>query len=350
MANDLVLVTGASGYIAGHCVTQLLDKGYRVRGTLRSLDRAPEVTAWIARARERSAGPSLEFAQAELTDPSGWTRAMEDVRYVLHVASPLPATLPKDRDALIAPARDGALNVMRAAAAANVERVVQTSSSVALAYGRDDPSSHVFTEDDWSDPDHPDNSPYTRSKTIAERAAWDELKTLVRPLEWVAINPGLVLGPVLDKDASASVELIAKMLRGEMPGLPRFSFAMVDVRDIADLHLRAMIDPKAAGQRYIGISDQLTMRQMAEILRAEAEELASKVPKADLPDWLMRLVGLFDKEVGGLSFELGKVRRLTSTKAQRELGWTSRPAAETVTATARSLAAVGALSKAGRAS
>jgi dihydroflavonol-4-reductase len=346
MANDLVLVTGASGYIAGHCIIQLLDRGYRVRGTLRSLARADEVSDWIARARGRPPGPSLEFVEAELTDPTSWPLAMEDVRYVLHVASPLPSTIPRDPEDLIAPAREGALNVLRAAAAAKVERVVQTSSSAAIAYGRDKPDGHIFTEEDWTDPGHSDNSPYTRSKTIAERAAWDELKKLPRPLEWVAINPALVLGPVLDKDASASVEFVGKMLRGEMPGLPRLTVAVVDVRDIADLHLRAMIDPRAAGQRYIGAGEMLSMSQMAEILRSQANDLSAKVPKRALPDWLVRLVGLFDREVGGLVFELGKVRRLTGARAMRELGWKSRPAAETVTATARSLEAVGALSKA----
>lgn len=169
---------------------------------------------------------------------------------------------------------------------------------------------------------------------------------LSRPLEWVAINPSLVLGPVFDKDASASVELIAKMLRGELPGLPRLSGAIVDVRDIADLHLRAMIEPRAAGQRYIGAGQMLSMRQMAAILRSQLGELSAEVPKRELPDLLVRLVGLFDKEVRGLVFELGKVRRLSSVKAMRELGWKSRPAAETVIAAAVSLEAVGALSKA----
>lgn len=193
---------------------------------------------------------------------------------------------------------------------------------------------------------HPDNAPYTRSKTIAERVAWDELTKLSRPLEWVAINPGLVLGTVLDKDASASVELVAKMLRGELPGLPRLSGAIVDVRDIADLHLRAMTGPKAAGQRYIGAGEVLSMSQIAGILKSEAAELSAKVPTKTLPDWLVRIFGLFDKEVGGLMFELGKVRHLNSAKAMRELGWKSRPAAETLIATARSLQAVGALSMA----
>jgi len=345
MANDLVLVTGASGYVAGHCIIQLLDKGYRVRGTLRTLTRTNEVTAWIARARGRSAGEGLQFVRAELADPTGWAAAMQDVRKVLHVASPIPTTTPKNPEELIGPAREGTLNVMRAAAAANVERVVQTSSSAAVAYGLDDPNNHVFTEEDWSNPDHPDNSSYTRSKTIAERAAWDALPTLARPLEWVAINPAMVQGPVLARDFSASVQLIAKMLRGEMPGLPRLIGAFVDVRDIADLHLRAMIEPQAAGQRYIGAGEVLSVAKIAEILKSDVRELSARVPTRELPDWLLRLVSVFDKEVGSLNFELGKVRRLSSTKAMTELGWKSRPAAETIIATARSLDAVGALAK-----
>lgn len=219
MSSDLVLVTGASGYVAGHCILKLLDEGYRVRGTLRTMKRADEVRQWIVRARDgRDPGNDLSFAAAELTDPAGWPSAMTGARYVLHVASPLPATMPKDADTLIRPAREGTLNVMRAAAAANVQRVVQTSSSAAIMYGCDDPNGRIFTEADWTDPDHSDNVPYTRSKTVAERAAWAELPKLPRPLEWVAIHPGLVLGPVLHQDASASVQIVSLLLRGKFPG------------------------------------------------------------------------------------------------------------------------------------
>jgi dihydroflavonol-4-reductase len=191
MSSDLVLVTGASGYIAGHCMLRLLQDGYKVRGTLRSLKRADEVRQWLVKARKGiDPGDALSFVEAELTNPTGWDVAMEGVRYVLHVASPIPSTMPKNPDDLIVPAREGTLNVMRAASRASVQRVVQTSSASAISYGRDDPNSHLFTEDDWTDPDHKDNVPYTCSKTIAERAAWAELPKLPRPLEWVAINPG----------------------------------------------------------------------------------------------------------------------------------------------------------------
>jgi dihydroflavonol-4-reductase len=345
MNTDLVLVTGASGYIAGHCMLRLLQDGYRVRGTLRSLRRAGEVRQWLIKARAGvDPGGALSFVEAELTNPSGWDAAMEGVRYVLHVASPIPSSMPEDPDDLIVPAREGTLHVMRAAARASVQRVVQTSSAAAISYGRDAPNSHLFSEADWTDPDHQDNVPYTRSKTIAERAAWAELPKLPRPLEWVAINPGLVLGPVLDKDASASVLIITKLLKGEIPGLPRFGYGIVDVRDLADLEVRAMTAPQASGQRYVGSGPFIFMSEIAKVLKQRFGDNAKKVPSRKLPDWIVRLVGLFDKEVRGQEFELGKVRRLSSAKAQKDLGWSSRPWEDTILDTATSLAAVGALS------
>lgn len=344
MESDLVLVTGASGYVAGHCLLKLLDEGYRVRGTLRSLRRADEVRQWLTRARGGiDPGETLSFVAAELTDTTGWDAAMEGVRYVLHVASPIPSTVPKDPETLIRPAREGTLNVMRAAARASVARVVQTSSSTAVMYGRDDPNGHTFTEADWTDPDHRDNVPYTRSKTLAERAAWAELPNLPRALEWVAIQPGLVLGPVLDRDASVTVQIVAMLLNGDLPGLPRFGYAVVDVRDLAALHVRAMTAPQAAGQRYIASGPFIMMSEIARILKERLGERASKVPTRKLPDALVRLVGLFDPAVRGQLFELGKVRRPSSHKAETELGWSCRPVEQTIIDTATSLEAVGAL-------
>jgi len=344
MRSDLVLVTGASGYVAGHCILRLLKDGYRVRGTLRSLKRASEVRQWLAKARGGSdPGDALSFVEAELTVPKGWDPAMEGVRYVLHVASPIPSSMPKNPDDLIVPAREGTLNVMRAASRGSVQRVVQTSSLSAISYGQDDPNSHLFTEADWTDPDHKDNVPYTRSKTIAERAAWAELPKLPRPLEWVAINPGLVLGPVLDKDSSASVLIVAKLLKGEIPGLPRFGYGVVDVRDLADLEVRAMTAPQAAGQRYIGSGPFISMSEIAKVLKERLGDKAKKVPTRKLPDWVVRLVGLIDSEVRGQVFELGKVRRLSSAKAEKDLGWSFRPWEDTLVDTATSLENVGRL-------
>jgi dihydroflavonol-4-reductase len=341
----VVLVTGASGYLAGHCILRLLNDGYKVRGSLRSLKRADEARRWLTKARGGiDPADALSFVEAELTDAKSWDAAVEGVRYVLHVASPIPSSMPKHPDDLIVPARDGTLNVMRAASRASVERVIQTSSSAAIIYGRDDPNSHLFTEADWSDPEHKDNVPYTRSKTIAEKAAWAELPKLPRPLEWVAINPGLILGPVLDKDSSASVLIITKLLRGELPGLPRLGFAVVDVRDLAELEVRAMTAPEAAGQRYLASDSFISLTDIAHLLKDRLGNTAKKVPTRKLPDWLVRFVGLFDKEVKGQLFELGKVRRPSSAKAEKELGWTPRPWEETIIDTARSLEAVGALS------
>ncbi len=345
MSSDLVLVTGASGFVAGHCMLRLLHDGYRVRGTLRSLQRAGEVRQWLTKARGGiDPGDALSFVEAELTNPNGWGAAMGGVRYVLHVASPIPSSMPKNPDDLIVPAREGTLNVMRAASRASVQRVVQTSSLSAIFHGRDDPNSHLFTEADWTDPDHKDNVPYTRSKTIAERAAWAELPNLPRPLEWVAINPGMVLGPVLDKDSSASVQLVSKLLKGEIPGLPRFGYPIVDVRDLADLEVRAMTAPQAAGQRYIGSGPFIPLSEIANVLKERLGDKAKKVPTRKLPDWVVRLVGLFDSEVRGQLFELGKVRRPSSAKAEKDLGWSSRPWEDTLVDTATSLEAVGALS------
>jgi nucleoside-diphosphate-sugar epimerase len=341
MSSDLVLVTGASGYVASQCILRLLEDGYQVRGTLRSLRRADEVRGWLARGRGgMDPAAALSFVQAELTDAAGWDVAMADVRYVLHVASPIPPTTPKNADDLIVPARDGTLNVMRAAARAGVERVVQTSSLAAICYGRDNPNDHVFTETDWTDPNHRDNSPYTRSKTIAERAAWDELPNLGQQLQWVAINPALVLGPVLDRDASASVQVVAKLLNGDFPGLPRLSYPIVDVRDLADLQIRAMTSQPAAGQRYIGSAGFLSMKEIADALRTGLGEQANKVPIRGLPNWMVRLVGLFDGEVRGQTFELGKIRKASSAKAQTQLGWTPRPVEHTIVDTATSLMSV----------
>jgi dihydroflavonol-4-reductase len=341
MAGDLVLVTGASGYVAGHCILRLLENDYRVRGTLRSLRRAVEVRGWLTKERGMDPGDALSFVEAELTNPKGWDAAMEGVRYLLHVASPIPPSTPKDPDDLILPAREGTLNVMRAAARAQVERVVQTSSLAAVFYGRDNPNSRVFTETDWTDPDHKDNVAYTRSKTIAERAAWAELPKLSRPLEWVAINPGLVLGPVLGQDSSASVQVVTKLLKGEIPGIPRLGYPVVDVRDLAKLELLAMTMPQPAGQRYIGSGPFISMVDIAG--KRSLGEKAKKVPTRRLPDWLVRLVGHFDIEVRGQLFELGKVRRPSSAKAEKELGWSCRPVEQTLVDTAKSLQAVGAL-------
>jgi dihydroflavonol-4-reductase len=334
---ELILVTGASGFIAGHCIIELIKRGYRVRGTVRSVSREAEVRAWLDAALGRASAADLQFIAADLSSDGGWSAAMTDVKYVLHVASPIPPTVPKDPEEIIGPARDGTLRVLRAAHAAGVKRVVQTSSTAAITYGIDNPNDKVFTEKDWNDPAHPDNVPYTRSKAIAERAAWDELDKLGSKMEWVAVCPALVIGPVLDKDSSPSVAAVGKLLGGEMPGVPRFGYPMVDVRDLADLHIRAMTSDDAAGQRYLGAGDFLWLEDIAKVLRDRMGDRARKVPKRNLPNFVVKMASWFDPIVRGQLFELGKVRRASSDKAKSQLGWTMRPLEQSIVDTAESL-------------
>jgi dihydroflavonol-4-reductase len=336
---DLVLVTGGSGYIAGFCIAELIAQGYAVRTTVRSLSREAEVRATLAKIVD--AGDRLSFVAADLNSDAGWAQALSGCRYVLHVASPLPTENPRNDDDLVKPARDGALRVLRAARDAGAARVVMTASTAAIAYGRggrDTP----FTEADWTDEtNRKDTSAYERSKTLAERAAWDWHAREGGALELVTIAPGLVLGPVLGKDFSASVEAVRMLLRGAMPGLPRFGWPLVDVRDIADLHLRAMVHPAAAGQRFIGAGPFMWMKDIAAVLKAQVPELSAKVPSRGTPNWLIRLLATFDPVVRDRLFELDKHRPVSAEKARTILGWSPRSNAESIVDTARSLVAEG---------
>ena len=339
--NGVVLVTGGSGYIAQFCIAHLIRDGWRVRTTLRSLAREAEVRTAVATLVE-GGGDRMEFAAADLNGDKGWTDAAASCRSVLHVASPFPIVSPRDDEELVRPARDGALRVLRAARDAGVARVVMTASTAAVAYGhggRREP----FTEADWSDlANRADSSAYERSKTLAEQAAWDFVAREGGGLELVTVNPGAVLGPVLGRDLSASIEIVKKLLDGSLPGLPRIGFPLVDVRDIADLHVRAMVRPEAAGERFIGAGSFYWMADIARVLKARLpERVARRVPSRTLPDWLVRALALFDKTVRGRLYELSKERPVSSEKARRVLGWSPRPNDETILATAQSLIAHG---------
>lgn len=335
MSNGVVLVTGGSGYIAGFCIRQLLDEGWTVRTTVRRLAREAEVRAAIG-------GPALDplrlsFSAAELMDDSGWADAMAGADYVLHVASPIPPEQPKNDQDLIAPAREGTLRVLRCAKAAGVRRVVVTSSTAAVTYGHDEPRPRIFDETYWTNPDHQDTNPYIRSKAIAERAAWDWLATEGGSLQMATVNPGAVIGPVMGPDFSASIEIVKKLLEGSLPGLPRFGFPLVDARDIADLHLRAMTHPAAAGERFLGAGEFFWMSQVAAVLREELGPLARRAPKSELPNWVLLLAARFDPVVRSVAFELGKERSVDPTKAKTVLGWQPRPYRESILDCAKSL-------------
>jgi dihydroflavonol-4-reductase len=333
----LVLVTGGSGYIAGYCIAQLLNDGWCVRTTVRSSAKTKAVRASIGNIARKAS--EIEFVEADLTSDAGWDRAAIGAKYVLHVASPVPVTDPKNDDELIRPARDGTLRALKAARDAGVKRVVMTSSISAIIYGRG-VREKPFTEEDWTDEtNRGDTSPYDRAKTIAERAAWAWLAAEGGGLELVTVNPGLVLGPVLGSDFSASIEAIKKLMDGSIPALPRFGFNVVDMRDIARLHVLAMTTPEAAGQRFIGSGDFYWMSDVAKMLKQGLGDKAKKVPSIPVPDFVARIVAMFDPIVRGRLFELGKRRPVSSEKARRVLGWTPRPVTETVLDTARSLQA-----------
>jgi dihydroflavonol-4-reductase len=336
MANGKnVLVTGGSGYIASYVIAQLLVEGYKVRATIRSLGREPKVREMLAKiAPDQS---NLSFFQADLTSDAGWREAMDGMDFVQHLASPISATLPKHEDELIVPAREGALRALRFGVEAGVKRVVMTSSMAAIAYGLDQDPETPMDETRWSDENHSDTSPYIRSKVIAEKAAWDFMKTNGGSMELTTINPSAVLGPVLGSDFSASILIVQKLLNGDFPACPRIGFALVDVRDIADLHVRAMTHAKAAGERFLGAGDFLWMTDVAKILREDLGQQGRKVPKGNLPSWLVKLLGNVDPVTRSIVYELDRYRPVTSQKAKNLLGWTLRDDRTSILDTARSL-------------
>lgn len=333
--SELVLVTGGSGFIGAHTIVQLIKSGARVRATLRTPSREGEVREMIAKGGVQ-AGDRLSFARADLMSDDGWSDAAKGCDYVLHVASPFPAAVPKNEDDLIVPAREGTLRALKAAKSAGVKRAVVTSSLAAIAYGERTNPEQPFTEAEWTDPKSPRASPYVRSKTIAERAAWEFANK--EGLELSVVNPVAVLGPLLGKDFSTSLELVKILLEGKMPGCPKIGFPLVDVRDVASLHLLAMRHPAAAGQRFIATNEGFTwLIEIARVLRAEMGAEARKVATRELPNWLVRLFGKFDPLVAQIVPELGRYLPATSAKAVGTLGWTRTSNADAIVASARSL-------------
>lgn len=330
-----VLVTGASGYIAGFTIKQLIGEGWTVRGTIRNPANGDALRKTLGLDADQ-----LQLIGADLTADAGWTDAVAGMDHVLHIASPFPSGAPKHDDELVIPAREGALRVLRASRDAGVKRVVLTSSTAAICYGMDGPR-QVFTEADWTNPAHPDTYAYVRSKVIAERAARDFMAREGGALEFATINPGAVLGPVLGNDYSTSLEIITLLMNGDLPGLPNFGFAIVDVRDIADAHVRAMTAPDINGERFLCAGDFLWMKDIAAVLKDRLGEKAKRVPTRGLPDFLLRVVGRFDKTVGMVLPELGKARVCDASHAEAVLDWVPRPAADSIVDCANSLMAHG---------
>ncbi len=318
-----ILVTGASGFIAMRCILQLLQRGFRVRGTLRSPSRETALRATLA--KHVDADDRLTFFTANLMDDEGWREAINGCDAVLHVASPLPRTPPKHEEDLIVPAREGVLRVLRFSSDLGVRRVVMTSSVAAVLYGHERDGSKVYDESSWSIPEKTAGA-YEKSKTLAERAAWEFMESLPddNVLELVALNPGLVLGPILDEDYGTSGEAVRKLMRRDLPGCPPIGFATVDVRDVADAHLRAMDVPEAAGQRFILAIDHAWFGEIADILDEHLRERGYRIPTRRLPGFVLRLAALFDKTTRLVVPEIGLRMDLSNERAQRVLGWQPR--------------------------
>jgi nucleoside-diphosphate-sugar epimerase len=338
-----VLVTGGSGFIGCHCILQLLAAGYEVRTTLRNLDRETEVRAML-KVGGAEPGDRLSFIAADLEKDDGWPEAVTGCDYVLHVASPLPASVPKHEDELIVPAREGALRVLRAARNAGVKRVVLTSSFAAIGYGHEMQEA-PFNEMNWTNLNG-DVVAYVKSKTLAERAAWDFIAKEGGNLEFSVINPVGVFGPVLGPDYSTSILLVQRLMDAAMPGCPRLCFGLVDVRDVADLHLRAMTNRAAKRERFLALAgDFMWMADIAKILKNRLGEPAKRVPTGELPNWVVRIAAFRDPAIRLILPELGKFKNATNEKAKRVLGWAPRSNEEAVIATAESLMRLGLLKR-----
>jgi dihydroflavonol-4-reductase len=337
--NKNVLVTGITGFIGSHIAVKLLNSGYSVRGTMRNLERKESILKTISACTENSY--RLEFAKGELTNPEDWDTAMKGMDYVMHVASPLPFDLKKNADDLIIPAREGTLNVLKAANKHNIKRVVLTSSIAAIGHGHKS-KVRTFTEEDWTILNGgKDTPPYVQSKTIAESEAWKFVNKKDVQTELAVINPGYVFGPLLEKDFSDSGELIRKVLADEIPGLPKISFPIVDVRDVADMHLLALETPDAAGNRFICVNESSSYKYIAETLKEAFPDHRKKIKTAEFPDFFIRFYSLFNKDTRVITPELGRRRSYDNSKAKRMFNWKPRTNQEAINSMAKSMISFG---------
>ncbi|WP_312336704.1 aldehyde reductase [Sphingobacterium sp.] len=334
MKNKQVLLTGVTGFLGAHTAIQLLNKGYEVIGTLRAKDRIPSIREVIGRHTDQL--DRLHFAIADLSDASVWRDLAKGMDFIQHVASPFPATLPKNENELILPAKNGTLNILSAAVDNNVKRVVMTSSLAAIAYGRPNKEpNNILTENDWTDiSSESDLTPYYKSKTIAEKAAWDFIRQDASPLELVTVCPGAILGPVIERDYGTSAEIVVALMNGSYPALPKIGFDLVDVRSVADLLILAMESPVAAGNRYIAATGYLTLKAVALILKDHFP--GRKIPTAEFPNFITRMLAQFRPELKPVLLEM--IRRKTDlSKAQKELGWKPISVNEAIISCAKSL-------------
>jgi nucleoside-diphosphate-sugar epimerase len=332
----IVLVTGGSGFVGIHCVLQLLKQGYIVKTTLRSMNRQDEVKNML-KVGGITSFENLSFIETNLSKDDNWDEAVKDCTYVLHVATPISLDVPKDESEVILPAVEGTIRVLKAAKKANVKRVVLTSSFAAVGYSHNDPTT-LITEECWTDPNDKTLSAYLKSKTLAEKAAWDFIADEGNGLELSVINPMGIFGPSLGPDISSGFEVLKQMLDGSMKFIPKVSFGIVDVRDVADLHLRAMTNPAANGQRFLAFSgDIISLPEIAYLLKNKLGNQANKVSTRILPNWGVRIIALFNDKAKNILPQLNKVKNASNQKAKTILDWKPRTSEEALLATAESL-------------
>ncbi len=319
-----ILITGISGFLGSHTAIAALNKGYEVVGTIRDIKKAEKIKKLIAKHTNHIG--KLSIAEANLLDYEIWNKLSKEVDAILHIASPFPRTLPKNEEDLVKPAKEGTLNVLQAASKNKLKKVVVTSSIGAIAYGKlNGKRKKVYDENDWTDESIlNDSTPYYRSKTIAEKAAWRFIENDISGLEMVTICPGAILGPVLEEDFGTSANIVIKMMDGSTPAIPKIGFEIVDVRDVAELHLLALESSNSNGSRYVATSSFMELKQVAEVLRQEYPN--RKIPKITIPNFIVRLVSVFIPELKQALIELGKSRELSSRKAREELDWNPRSA------------------------
>lgn len=337
-----VLVTGIGGFLAGHIALQLLQQGFQVRSSLRHIAAQDAIKDQLC-AHTPAALENLSFVQANLDLDDGWAAAVEGCQYVIHTASPFPPGFPENESALIKTARDGALRVLKAAQNAGIKRVVLTSSIAATNHGD---GQAPFTEENWTDPDSPRATPYYKSKTLTERAAWDFARSV--GLDLVTINPSVILGPLLGASFGTSVGLIHHLMTGKFEGFPRFGFSVVDVRDVADAHIRAMTTPAASGQRFIIGGRFFWLKEVVALLARSFPDHADKLPTRQVPDEIVQAMAQSDPNARSIIHELGRDLSVSAAKAERILNWRSRPEEDCIRASAQSLIALGLVPAAGR--
>jgi dihydroflavonol-4-reductase len=333
--NEKVLITGISGFTAKHVALNLLQNGYYVRGTLRTPSRGEQVCQTL---QDNGADISrLDFAEADLNSDSGWMRAARNCDYVLHLASPFPLEQPKDREALVPQAMKGTLRVLEAARAAEVKRIVYTSSMSTLMYRPNQPPQIRVTEQDWTDPEWDRCTPYIVSKTRAEKAVWEWAKDTGWEKRIAVVNPGFILGPTLDGRTNTSLDVIKLIMTGAYPAIPPIEYAIVDVRDLAELHVRAMTVPEAGGRRLIGTADALSMNEMGRVLREAFPEYSEKIPTRTLPAFLVRILANFNPTMKTIVPDIGLVALAENDYVTEMTGVEFRPAEGAVIAAGQSL-------------